>query len=311
MISPLAGANTLAHHGLGSGELDETEDRFERVRSLGPALDPIIDICLKLGVNTQELESLVRVRFVQRAAKTLPGTFQTGRGPSHEAIGLATGLNRGDVQNVLAQGTDSASMRMRHKSARHSKSERVLSTWTSNSRFLSNAGTPIDLPLDLQGDGPTFEELVETALPGKKPKLVLKELRRRNLVNVLDEFVRFRPRAARVMATEMNVKALEYAGDQLQLLGNTLIGIMSGPGDRSGNTINAYVASDPVELSIELIESNKSALLRQMSAIVQSFEQDFGRQNKKKTTRKKGQILGDRAPMMRKIGISLFTWEIV
>lgn len=290
--------------------MDETEDRFERVRSLGPALDPIIDICLRLGVNTQELESLVRVRFVQRAAETLPRRLQSGRGPSHEAIALATGLNRGDVQNVLAKGTDSASVRMRQKSARHSKSERIMSVWTSNSRFISNAGTPIDLPLDLQGDGATFEELVEAALPGKNPKHVLRELRRRNLVNVLDEIVRYRPRAARVVPSEMSIKALAYTGDQLQRLGNTLICLMNEPGDRSRRAVNAYVASDPIDLPAELVESSKAALLQQMSSIVQSFEQDFSRQNIGKTARRAGKTLSKLAPVTRQIGISVFTWEI-
>ena len=39
-------------------------------------LDPIIDICVRIGVNTTELESLVRVEFVQRLAETLPGNLR-------------------------------------------------------------------------------------------------------------------------------------------------------------------------------------------------------------------------------------------
>jgi len=290
--------------------LDESNDRFERVRALGPALDPIIDICLKLGVNTQELESMVRVRFVQRAAKTLPGNFHSGRGPSHEAIGLATGLNRGDVQSVLARGTDSAGARMRQKAARHSKSERILSMWTENSRFASNAGTPIDLPLDLQGAGPTFKELVETALPGKNPRHVLKELRRRNLVNVIDEVVRYRPRAARAAPTEMSIKALAYAGDQLQRLGNTLVGMMNESGDPRVRTANAYLASDPVDTAADLLEGAKTDLLQRMTTVVQSFEHDFSRSGSKRAVRRASQGASKPASAIRRIGISVFTWEL-
>jgi len=164
--------------------LAQSKDRFERAEVLAAALDPIIDICVRIGVNSTELESLVRVEFVRRLAETLPGNLRTGRGPSHEEIGLAAGLNRGEVQNILATGTKSAELRMQKKARQHSKSERILSLWSKNTRYLSTSGLPLDLPLDLQPEGPSFSELVDKALPGKLPKTVLKELRRRGLVQL-------------------------------------------------------------------------------------------------------------------------------
>ena len=156
----------------------QSKDRFERAEALRAAFDPIIDICVRIGINSTELESLVRVEFVRRLAETLPGNFKTGRGPTHEAIGLAAGLNRSEVQNILASGVKSAELRMQKKANQHSKSERVLSLWNKNSRYLSTSGLPLDLPLELQPEGPSFSELVDKALPGKLPKTVLKELRR-------------------------------------------------------------------------------------------------------------------------------------
>ena len=177
----------------------QSKDRFERAEVLAAALDPIIDICVRIGVNSTELESLVRVEFVRRLAETLPGNLRSGRGPSHEEIGLAAGLNRGEVQNILATGTKSAELRMQKKARQHSKSERILSLWSKNTRYLSTSGLPLDLPLDLQPEGPSFSELVDKALPGKLPKTVLKELRRRGLVQLLpDEIVRYRKTTAQI-----------------------------------------------------------------------------------------------------------------
>ena len=68
-----------------------SENRFERAQALSAAFDPIIDICVRLGVNTSELESLLRVEFVKRVAATLPRNPKTGKEPSHEEVGLATG----------------------------------------------------------------------------------------------------------------------------------------------------------------------------------------------------------------------------
>jgi hypothetical protein len=202
--------------------LPQSKDRFERAQALRVALDPIIDICVRIGVNTTELESLVRVEFVQRLAETLPGNLKTGRGPSHEEIALAAGLNRGEVQNILATGVNSAQMRMQKKARQHSKSERILSLWSKNTRYLLTGGLPLDLPLELQPEGPSFSELVSKGLPGNLPKTVLKELRRRGLVQLLpDEIVRYRKTTA--LPTELNTTALAYAAEQMRLLGNTLV----------------------------------------------------------------------------------------
>ena len=70
------------------------EDRFERAQALSAAFDPLIDVCLLMGVHTSELESLLRVEFVKRAAITLSaGRHPHEKGLSHEQVGLAVGLN--------------------------------------------------------------------------------------------------------------------------------------------------------------------------------------------------------------------------
>ena len=104
----------------------QSEDRFERSEALAAAFDPIIDICRRNGVSGTELESLVWVAFVCRAAATLPGKINTGRRPGQEQIAQAAGLNRNEINSILPKGTKSAGLRMQKKARQDSKSERVL-----------------------------------------------------------------------------------------------------------------------------------------------------------------------------------------
>ena len=277
----------------------QSKDRFERAQVLRAALDPIIDICVRIGVNSTELESLVRVEFVRRLAETLPGNLKTGRGPSHEEIGLAAGLNRGEVQNILATGIKSAQMRMQKKAQQHSKSERILRLWSKNTRYLSTSGLPLDLPLELQPEYPSFSELVDKALPGKLPKTVLKELRRRGLVQLLpDEIVRYRKTTA--LPTELSTAALAYAAEQMRLLGNTLLQSMRDPSGNVPREFAAYVASEPVIVPAGMIETSQPAMLARIASFIQGFEVEFGRGARKG---RKG-----KAPS-KTIGVSVYTWR--
>lgn len=277
------------------------DDRFARAQVLRAALDPIIDICLRIGIHSAELESLVRVEFVQRAADTLPGNFKTGRGPSHEAIGLATGLNRGEVQSILATGSKNAALRMKQKADKHSKSERVLSLWSKSSRFLSVSGAPLDLPLDRLSEGPSFTELVDKALPGKLPKHVLRELRRRGLVQLLpDEIVRYRPGTTRALPGELNAASLAYAAEQMRLLGNTLLQTMSPTrAEQTSKEFGAYLASSPLTFTADFLKVSQPAILQRMASFIQSFEMEFGKKNKKNKTKTPTEA----------VGVSVYTWR--
>jgi hypothetical protein len=280
--------------------LVEPKDRFERAQALRAALDPIIDIYIRIGISSTELESLVRVAFVQRLAATLPGNLRTGRGPSHEEIGLAAGLNRGEVQNILATGAKSAAMRMQKKARTHSKSERILSLWSKNTRYLSTSGLPLDLPLDLQPEAPSFSELVEKALPGKLPKTVLKELRRRGLVQMLpDEIVRYRKTTA--LPTELSTTALSYAAEQMRLLGNTLLQSMRDPTDAKPREFAAYVTSDPIKVPSDVLDISQPAMLARIDSFIQGIQIEFGRASGKSQKSKSGP--------MKTIGVSVYTWR--
>jgi hypothetical protein len=232
-----------------------------------------------MGVHTTELESLLRVEYVQRLATTLVGNVRTGQGPSHEQVGLAAGLNRGEVQNIRAKGHKSASLRMKKKAQQHSKSARVLDLWKSNSRYLSTSGTPLALPVDIQAAGPSFEELVAEALPGKRHKNVLKDLHRRGLVQLLpDEIVRYR-RAPRPLPIELNATSLSYIAEQMRIVGTTLLQNMTTP-NPGHEGFGAYVASEPLTIPTDLLAAAQAALKELSASLIGGIDAEFGAKRK-------------------------------
>jgi Family of unknown function (DUF6502) len=281
-------------------QLAQSDDRFERIQALSRALDPLIDYCLEHGVHSAELESMVRVEFVKRAEMVLPGNTRTSGKPSHEAIGLAAGLNRGEVQNILSSGKAGASLRMKKKWEKHTTSEKLLTIWEKNSRFVSNAGSPLDLPLEPQEEGPSFTELVQHTLPGKLPRHVLKELRRRGLVEQLaDEIIRYRPRTATALSSGVATDALKYAAEQVSLLGQTLLQTIARGEPRKD--FRTYIASKTVELPAEDLQVKRAAVLQRMGSFAQMFEREYGRPTKKTKAKQK-------IPTV-KVGICVFTWQ--
>ena len=279
--------------------LAQTKDRFERAKALQVALDPIIDTCVRIGVNSAELESLIRVRFVTRLAETLPGNLRTGRGPTREEIGLAAGLNRNEEQDILTRGPKSTELRMQQKSKVHSKSERLLTLWSEDSRYVSTSGLPLDLPLDLQPEGPSFSELVDRALPHKVPRTVLKDLRRRGLVQLLpDEIVRYR--RATTQPANLSPSALSYAAEQIRLLGHTVLPPLQESAAKKLPEFSAYVATEPIGVVSEELSISYAEVLESIGSFVEGMAERFGRAAAKAKRNKTPNEV---------IGLSVFTWR--
>jgi hypothetical protein len=127
----------------------------------------------------------------------------------------------------------------------------------------------------------------------------LKELRRRGLVQLLpDEIVRYRKTTA--LPTELSTTALAYAADQLRLLGNTLVQSMRDPADTGPREFAAYVASEPIKVSSEVLEISQPAMLARIASFIQGIEIEFGRAASKARKSK--------APS-KTIGVSVYTWR--
>jgi hypothetical protein len=261
-------------------------------RALSPALEPLIDVCLKLGVTSPELESLLRVAFVQRASEKLPRHSRSGRAPSDTRVSLAAGVHRSEVSRIRrAGGTTIAKTTMENKKSLYSKSARVLSGWITDSRFITSGGLPMDLPLERNKQRRSFEDLVDKYAPGNHPTSVLKELRRRGNADLVDGIVRFKGTETRsVGLTQSNVAGVAR---RIRRLGETLV-----HNNANAEPSRLYAETEALKLSVEQLALLRAVLERRAKTFLAALESEC--QNR---------ILSGGGGQTKRMGVSVFAWE--
>src|SRR5271167_834515 len=272
--------------------MKEASELHDVARALSSALEPLIDVCLKIGVTSPEIESLLRVAFVQRAFAKLPRHSRTGRGPSDTRVSLAAGVHRSEVSKIRsAGGTASAKSTMEKKKGLYSKSARVLTGWTADPRFMTSGGLPLDLPMERNKQRRSFEDLVDKYAPGNHPGSVLKELRRRGNVDLLNDIVRFKGTTTRSSGlTKSNVASVAR---RIKRLGDTLVhNIVSAQQSR------LYAETKTLSLDVEQLALIRAVLERRAKTFITALESEC-------QTRTVSGVSGK----AKRMGVSVFAWE--
>src|ERR1700678_1303182 len=118
-----------------------SHEQIDVARGLSEAFEPLIDVCLVLGITSPELEALLRAAFVKRAFVKLPRHPRTQRVPSDSRVSLATGVHRTEVGKIrAARGAAGVKSTMERKQRLYSRSARILHGWTTDPRFLTSGG---------------------------------------------------------------------------------------------------------------------------------------------------------------------------
>lgn len=268
-----------------------SENRFERAQALSAAFDPIIDACIRLGVNVRELESLLRIQFVNRLIEAITTSSAGGKQPGHFEVALAAGLDPAEIRRIRSGGAKSAQQRMRKRASKPSKSQKVVEVWRTIPRFLNNSGGPLALTIShAYSGGPTFKELVSVALPHRRHGPVLEELKRLGMVQVTEGIVRLK-RATRALPTEFNAQALEHLAGEMKNLGETILKRIEAPqgGDKS---LSLFAQSEPIEVPLEQVESARAAMQEQLAEFLHAFARDLGQRGRRpKRVKGKGVVI--------------------
>src|SRR5277367_3192534 len=273
--------------------MKSSQEHSDVARALSAALEPLIDVCLAIGITSPEIESLLRATFVQRAFVRLPRHSRTGRGPSDSKVSLAAGVHRSEVSKIrTAGGAAGAKGTMEKKQRLYSKSARVLLGWTTDPRFMTSGGLPLDLPLERSKQRKSFEDLVDKYAPGNHPGSVLKELRRRGNVDLLeDDIVRFKGTTTRSSGlTKSNVAG---AARRIKHLGDTLVhNIVSAEQSR------LYAETKTLSLSVDQLALIRAVLERRAKTFVSALESECQTRSLTGVGRK-----------AKRMGVSVFAWE--
>jgi hypothetical protein len=273
--------------------MKSSQEHTDVARALSAALEPLIDVCLAIGITSPEIESLLRATFVQRAFVKLPRHSRTGRAPSDSKVSLAAGVHRSEVSKIRAAGgAAGAKETMETKQRLYSKSARVLLGWTTDPRFMTSGGLPLDLPIEPNKQRRGFEDLVDKYAPSTHPGSVLKELRRRGNVALLgDDIVRFKGTTIRSSGlTKSNVAG---AARRIKRLGDTLV----------HNIVNAeqsrlYAETKTLSLNAEQLALIRAVLERRAKTFVTALESEC-------QTRIVDSVHGN----AKRMGVSVFAWE--
>ena len=272
--------------------MKSTQERSDVARALSEALEPLIDVCLTLGITSPEIESLLRATFVQRAIEKLPRHSRTGWGPSDSKVGLAAGVHRNEVSRIRAAGgAAGAKGTMEKKQRLYSKSARVLLGWTTDPRFMTSGGLPLDLPLERSKQRRSFEDLVDKYAPGHHPGSVLKELRRRGNVDLLNDIVRFKGTAIR--SSGLSKSNVAGAARRIKRLGDTLVhNIVSAQQSR------LYAETKAFSLDVEQHALIRAVLERRAKTFITALESEC-----------QTRIVTGVGGNAKRMGVSVFAWE--
>jgi hypothetical protein len=206
---------------------------------------------------------------------------------------LATGVHRSEVSKIRAEGgTASAKGTMEKKQRLYSKSARILVGWTTDPRFLTSGGQPLDLPIERNRERRSFEDLVEKYAPGNHPGSVLKELRRRRMVEVLsDDIVRFKsPTPRSVGITKSNVSV---AARRMKQLGNTLFQNILNPAQG-----RYFAETKPINLTAQQLMLIQAVLERRAKTFLDSVENEI-------QSRSVTPLHED----TKRMGVGVYSWE--
>jgi hypothetical protein len=158
-------------------------------RSAMAAIEPLVQLLLELGITSPEAESLLRSLFVHKAREWLASSSEFKESPSDVRVSLVTGVHRNFVRRILGEPPKIAAVRQQ----KGHRAGRLLDGWYSDPAYLDSSGKPRDL--SERAPEPSFYSLALQYVPGAAPGIVLEELRRAGVVQMLAEHrVRVRSR---------------------------------------------------------------------------------------------------------------------
>lgn len=164
-------------------------------------LHPLVRILLRHGVSYGEFSDSVRGAYIDIAGAEL---IPLGRPHTDSRLGILTGISKEDVHRIrtLDENDDSE--------VGLNRIARVLQGWSQDPEYLGPYGLPLEIPLE--GDGISFEQLVNTYADDVTPRSLLDELLRVNAALETDDgYVRLLNRT--YLPTPLDPVGLERLGN--------------------------------------------------------------------------------------------------
>lgn len=182
-------------------ETERPEDSEFSAEALKQMLRPFMKLLIARGVTAQSLHSLLQELSVEVAEDAFR---LDGAPPTDSRISLLTGVHRKKVREVRTERDKRAPSGDRHVSVMAT----VIGRWRADPGFLDAKGVPLDLPRHA-ASGASFDRLVAAVSQDVRPRTILDELLRREVV-VLDEAERVHLRDEALVPRESEAERLHF-----------------------------------------------------------------------------------------------------
>jgi len=143
---------------------------------------PLIRLLIEKGMTFPQFRELMKELYVEVADKHF--SLDDNK-PSDSRIFVLTGVHRKDVKRIRQQA-ESGSEKITSSA---SLSGEIVARWTSMPDYIDDKGKPRQLLKNSKSNEAGFEQLVSSVNKDVRPKVILEEWLRLNIVRLKDDFV--------------------------------------------------------------------------------------------------------------------------
>jgi len=152
------------------------------IKAISMLCRPLIRLLIEKGITFPQLRDLVKEVYIDVARKDFS---LDGDEPSDSRIFVLTGIHRKDIKRIRQQSESAYS----NMTASASISGEIVARWASLPEYLDEKGNPRPLLKNSKADEADFEGLVSSVNKDVRPKVILEEWLRLNIVRLKDDHV--------------------------------------------------------------------------------------------------------------------------
>ena len=152
------------------------------VKAVNMLCKPLIRLLIEKGITFPQFRELMKELYVEVADEQFS---LDDKKPSDSRIFVLTGIHRKDIKRIRQQNeterqpvTSSASL-----------SGEIIARWSSMPEYLDNKGKPSQLLKNGKGKEAGFDQLVSSVNKDVRPRVILEEWLRLNIVRLKDDYV--------------------------------------------------------------------------------------------------------------------------
>ena len=143
---------------------------------------PLIRLLIEKGMTFPQFRELMKELYVEVADKHFP---LDGNNPSDSRIFVLTGVHRKDIKRIRQQAGNGSEPIISSASL----SGEIVARWTSMPEYLDDKGKARQLLKNGKNNEVGFEQLVSSVNKDVRPKVILEEWLRLNIVRLKDDYV--------------------------------------------------------------------------------------------------------------------------